>query len=60
MLIAVVFGLLCTVNSFTSVSADEPKCEMKAASIKEILAKNTAKKVIVGSQTGENKEHNFS
>jgi len=52
MLIAVVFGLLCTVNSYTNVSADESKCEMKAASIKEILEKNTAKKVIVRLQTG--------
>jgi small nuclear ribonucleoprotein (snRNP)-like protein len=54
--IAVVLGMLSLVTAFTNVSAAEPTYELKATSIKEVLAENMGKRVTVRLQTGENLE----
>ena len=59
---AILFALCCTMVFAPTVSAEEPKYEMKSAAvtIKDILAENTGKRVIVRLETGENLEGTVS
>jgi len=56
--VVMLFSLLCLVFSAPNLLADEPKYELKspAATVKDVLAENMGKRVIVRLETGENLE----
>lgn len=54
----VLFALFCLAVSVPNLSADEPKYELKspAATVKDVLAENFGKRVIVRLDSGESLE----
>jgi len=56
------FALFCLMVSAPNVPAEEPKYELKspAATVKDVLAENLGKRVIVRLESGENLEGTVS
>ncbi len=60
--VLILLALFCLAVSVPNLSADEPKYELKspAATVKEVLAENLGKRVIVRLESGENLEGTVS